>query len=68
MAILKKMKDGTNTVINLKYPINNTSSIEIRKLKEDFRIKENILKLNRKEVVVKTIVKIVVKIELAKIQ
>ncbi len=51
--ILKKMKDGTNTVINLKYPINNTSSIEIRKLKEDFRIKENILKLNKKEVVVK---------------
>ena len=35
------------------YPINNTSSIEVRKFKDDYNIKENILKLYRKEIVVK---------------
>jgi len=29
--ILKKLEDGSNTVINLLYPINNTTRIEIRK-------------------------------------
>ena len=36
------------------YPINNTLSVEIRKNKKDvIEIKENILKLNKKEIVVK---------------
>ena len=30
--IFKKLEDNSNTVINLLYPISNTSSIEIRKL------------------------------------
>ena len=55
--ILKRSEDSTNTVVNLLYPINNTSSIEIRKYKEDFIIKENILKLYKKEVVVKNEIK-----------
>ena len=51
--ILKKLEDGSNTVINLTYPINKTSSIEIRKSKNDFLLKENLLQLYKKEVVIK---------------
>ena len=51
--VLKKLDDGSNTVVNLVYPINNTLSIEIRKSQNDFIIKENILKLYKKEVVIK---------------
>ena len=51
--VLKDLGNNSNTVINLLYPINNTSSIEVRKFKDDYNIKENILKLHRKEIVVK---------------
>ena len=51
--IFKTLDDGNKTVINLVYPINNTSSVEIRKFKESYLIKENILQLYKKEVVVK---------------
>ena len=51
--ILKKLDDGSNTVINLLYPVNNTTSIEIRKNKNSFIVKENILQLYKKEVVIK---------------
>ena len=54
--ILKKLEDNSNTVINLLYPISNTTSIEIRKLQNDFLVKENILKLYKKEVVVKNVI------------
>ena len=55
--ILKKLEDGSNTIVNFVYPINNTTSVEIRKYQNDFLLKENILQLNRKEVVVKNIIK-----------
>ena len=55
--ILKKLSDGSNTVVNLVYPINNTLSIEIRKNKDNFIVKENILKLYKKEVVIKNEIK-----------
>ena len=51
--IVKKLKDGSITVVNLLFPINNTTSIEIRKNQEDFFIKENILKLTKNEVVIR---------------
>ena len=44
-------------MVNLVYPISNTSSIEIRKSKDIFVVKENILQLYKKEVVVKSIIK-----------
>ena len=31
--ILKKLEDGSNTIVNFLYPINNTTSVEIRKKK-----------------------------------
>ena len=51
--VLKKLDDGTNSIVNVLYPINNTLSVEIKKIKDIIEIKENILKLNKKEVVVK---------------
>ena len=51
--IVKKLEDGSYTVVNLLFPINNTTSIEIRKNQEDFFIKENILKLTKNEVVIR---------------
>ena len=55
--IIKKLNDGTNSIINLVYPINNTTSVEIRKNQDNFIVKENILQLYKKEVVVKNIIK-----------
>ncbi len=55
--ILKKLKDGTNSIVNLVYPINNTTSVEIRKSQDKFLVKENILQLHKKEVVVKNVIK-----------
>ena len=51
--VYKKLEDSTKTVISLIFPINKTLSIEVRKSQSDFVIKENILKLYKKEVVVK---------------
>jgi len=51
--VLKKLNDGSKTVVNLLFPISNTSSVEIRKFKDNFVVKENILKLYKREVVVK---------------
>ncbi len=55
--IYKKLESGSNTVINLIFPINNTTSVEIRKLNNNFIVKENILQLIKKEVVVKNTIK-----------
>ena len=55
--IVKKLEDGSNTIVNLIYPINNTSSVEIRKIQNRYLVKENILQLYKKEVVVKNEIK-----------
>ena len=54
--ILKKTQEGFKSVVNISYPLSNTTSIEVRKYKNDFIVKENILKLYKKEVVVKSII------------
>jgi len=51
--VSKKLSDGTNTLINLNFPISNTNSVEVRKYQDSFIVKENILQLYKKEVVVK---------------
>ena len=55
--IFKKLDNGSNTIINLLYPINNTTNIEIRKNKNNFVVKENVLQLYKKEVVLKNEIK-----------
>ena len=51
--ILKRLDNGSNSILRVLYPINNTLSVEIRKNKDLIEIRENILKLNKKEVVIK---------------
>ena len=51
--IYKKLEDQTNSVVSLLFPLSNTISIEVRKSKSGFIVKENILQLYKKEVVVK---------------
>ena len=55
--ILKKLNDDTYTVVNFVYPVNNTTTVEIRSSQNNFIIKENILQLYKKEVVVKNVIK-----------
>ena len=55
--ISKQLDDGSNTVIQILFPVSNTISIEIRKNQDSFIVKENILKLYKKEVVVKNTIK-----------
>ena len=55
--IIKKQKDGSNTIVNLVYPLNNTTSVEIRKSQNSFLVKENIMQLYKKEVVIKNEIK-----------
>ena len=54
--VLKELSDGTYSIISVLYPINNTLSVEIRKKKDIIEIKENILKLNKKEVVIENFI------------
>jgi len=54
--ILKKLEDGSKTIVNFLYPINNTTSVEVRKAQDNFIVKENILQLYKKEVVVKKVI------------
>ena len=54
--VIKKLGDGSNSIINLVYPVNNTTSVEVRKVQNNFEVKENILQLYKKEVVVKNII------------
>ena len=54
--IYKKLENQTNSVVSLLFPINNTSSIEVRKSKNKFIVKENILQLYKREVVVKSVI------------
>jgi len=51
--ILKRLDSGSNSILRVLYPINNTLSVEIRKNKDLIEIRENILKLNKKEVVIR---------------
>ena len=56
-VVVKKLDDNSNALINLLYPISNTISVEIRKSQNDFIVKKNILKLYKKEVVIKSEIK-----------
>ena len=56
LIVLKKLEDGSKTIVNFLYPINNTTSVEVRKSQDNFIVKENILQLYKKEVVVKKVI------------
>ena len=54
--VMKKLEDESKTIVNFIYPINNTTSVEVRKVQDNFIVKENILHLYKKEVVVKNVI------------
>ena len=54
--ILKKLDDKSNSLVNFVYPINNTTSVEIRKSQDNFEVIENILQLYKEEVLIKNII------------
>ena len=54
--IYKKQENNLNEVVNLIYPVSNTSSVEVRRVQNTFAIKENILQLYKKEVVVRNVI------------
>ena len=54
--VIKKLEDGSKTIVNFLYPINNTTSVEVRKIQDNFTVKENILQLYKKETVVKNVI------------
>ena len=55
--IIKNLENGSNEVVDLLYPVNNTTSLEIRRSQNNFIINENVLQLNKKEVVVRKMIK-----------
>ena len=55
--IIKKLEDGSNSIVSFIYPINNTSKIEVRKFRDSYQVKEHILQLYKKEIVVKKTIK-----------
>jgi len=55
--IYKKIDNKSNAIVNLVYPVSNTSSIEIRRTKDNFLVQENILQLYKKETVVRNVIK-----------
>jgi murein DD-endopeptidase MepM/ murein hydrolase activator NlpD len=55
--IVTKKVEEEEKIISILYPVSNTLSIEVRKNGDLFSIRENIIKLNKKEVVVKNTIK-----------
>ncbi len=55
--VIKKLENKTNTLVSFNYPVDNTTSVDIRKSQDSFIVKENILQLYKKEVVIKSIIK-----------
>ena len=55
--VVKKTEKNLNSIVNILYPVSNTLSVEVRKSDNDFQITENIIKLYKKEVVVKNIIR-----------
>ncbi len=55
--VLKEVEAEKNSVINITYPVSNTLYVEVRKSNDNFIVKKNIIKLNKREVVIKKIIK-----------
>jgi murein DD-endopeptidase MepM/ murein hydrolase activator NlpD len=57
IKIVTKEDFGTNRVVSLFYPINEITTIEIKRNKDEFIVSENTLKLEKKEVVLSNTIK-----------
>jgi murein DD-endopeptidase MepM/ murein hydrolase activator NlpD len=57
IKIVTKEEAGTNEIVSLFYPINEITTIEIKRNKDEFTVSENTLKLEKKEVVLSNTIK-----------
>jgi len=57
IKIVTKEELGLNKIISLFYPINEITTVEIKRNKDEFTINKNILKLNKKEIVLSNTIK-----------
>ena len=57
IKIVTKEDSGLNKIISLFYPINEITTVEIKRNKDEFTINKNILKLNKKEIVLSNTIK-----------
>ena len=57
VKIIIKEEYGNNKVIKLSYPINEITTVEIKKNKDEFVVTENILKLEKQKVVLSNTIK-----------
>jgi len=57
IQIVTKEEEKTNRIISILYPIDEITSVEIRKNKDVFKISKNVLKLNKKEIVLSNTIK-----------
>ncbi len=51
--VTKKNLDEKNSLINVFYPVSNTLFVQIRKTPKGFEVKKNIIRLTKKEVILK---------------
>jgi len=56
VKIVTKEESGANKVVSLLYPIDEITTVEIKRNKDNFTISENILKLQKKKVVLSNII------------
>jgi murein DD-endopeptidase MepM/ murein hydrolase activator NlpD len=57
VKIVVKEEAGTNKIVSLFYPVNEITTIEIKRNKNDFTINKNILQLDKREVVLSNTIK-----------
>ena len=57
VKIIIKEELGLNKIINLSYPIDEITTVEIKRNKDDFFITENVLKLEKKEIILSNTIK-----------
>ena len=57
IKVVTKKEKESNRIISIFYPIDGITTVEIKKNKDEFRVTKNVLKLNRKEVVLSNTIK-----------
>ena len=57
ISIILKEVEGENKIVSIFYPVSEVKSIEIKKEKDEFNVSENILQLDKIEVVKSNIIK-----------
>jgi murein DD-endopeptidase MepM/ murein hydrolase activator NlpD len=57
VKIIIKEEDEQNKIVSLFYPINEITTVEIKRSRDEFIVKENILKLQKKEIVLSNTIK-----------